>query len=81
MCKLRAIDRILNNSYENIDERYTVIENSSDELAVARARAQLDLITKRLNYGNRIVMVCDLPDDIAEEIMDYSLKLIEEKMK
>ena len=38
-------------------------------------------INDRLNNGNRIVMVCDLPDDIAEEIMDYSLKLIEEKMK
>lgn len=38
-------------------------------------------IKDRLNNGNRIVMVCDLPDDIAEEIMDYSLKLIEEKMK
>lgn len=38
-------------------------------------------IKDRLNNGNRIVRVCDLPDDIAEEIMDYSLKLIEEKMK
>lgn len=38
-------------------------------------------IKDRLNNGNRIVMVCDLPDDIAEEIMDYSLKLIEEEMK
>lgn len=35
-------------------------------------------IKDRLNNGNRIVMVCDLPDDIAEEIIDYSLKLIEE---
>ena len=38
-------------------------------------------IKDRLNNGNRIVMVCDLPDDIAEGIMDYSLKVIEEKMK
>lgn len=38
-------------------------------------------IKDRLNNGNRIVMVCDLPDNIAEEIMDYSLKLIEEEMK
>lgn len=38
-------------------------------------------IKDRLNNGNRIVMVYDLPDDIAEEIMDYSLKLIEEEMK
>ena len=32
-------------------------------------------IKDRLNNGNRIVMVCDLPDDIADKIMDYSLKL------
>lgn len=38
-------------------------------------------IKDRLNNGNRIVMVRDLPDDIAKEIMDYSLKLIEEKRK
>lgn len=38
-------------------------------------------IKDRLNNGNQIVMVRDLPDSIAEEIMDYSLKLIEEKMK
>ena len=38
-------------------------------------------INDRLNNGNRIVMVCDLPDDIATEIIDYSLKLIEEKRK
>ena len=46
MCKLRAIDRILNNSHENINKEYTTIRNSSDELAVACARAKLDLITK-----------------------------------
>ena len=38
-------------------------------------------IKDRLNNGNRIVMVCDLPDSIATERIDYSLKLIEEKMK
>lgn len=39
MLKLRATDRILNNSYENIDKKYTIIKNSSEELAVACARA------------------------------------------
>lgn len=39
------------------------------------------VIKDRLDNGNRIVRVCDLPDDIAEEIVDYSLKLIEEKTK
>lgn len=54
MCKLRAIDRILNSSYENIDKKYTIIENSGDELAVACARAQLDLITKILDEVKKI---------------------------
>lgn len=54
MCKLRAIDRILNNSYENIDKEYTTIKNSSDELAVACARAKLDLITKILDEVKKI---------------------------
>ena len=35
----------------------------------------------RLNQTRAIVSVYDLPDSIAEEIIDYSLKLIEEKMK
>ena len=54
MCKLRAIDRILNNSYENIDKEYTIIETSGDELAVACARAKLDLITKILDEVKKI---------------------------
>lgn len=54
MQKLRAIDRILNNSYESIDKKYTTIKNSSDELAVAYARAQLDLITKILDEVDEI---------------------------
>lgn len=36
------------------------------------------VIKDRLNNGNPIVSVCGLPKDIAEEIMDYSLKLIED---
>lgn len=32
----------------------------------------------RLNQTRAIVSVYDLPDDIAEEIIDYSLKLIED---
>lgn len=35
-------------------------------------------IKDRLNITRPIVSVYDLPDDIAEEIIDYSLKLIEE---
>ena len=41
---------------------------------------QLELweLKDRLNQTRAIVSVYDLPDDIAEEIIDYSLKLIEE---
>ena len=54
MCKLRAIDRILNNSYENIDKEYTTIKNSGDELAIACADAQLNLITSIIDEIERI---------------------------
>lgn len=41
---------------------------------------QLELweLKDRLNQTRAIVSVYDLPDDIAEEIIDYSLKIIEE---
>ena len=44
---------------------------------------QLELweIKDRLNNTRSIVSVYALPDDIAEEIIDYSLKLIEEERK
>lgn len=35
-------------------------------------------IVDRLNNTRQIVSVSDLPDSIMEEIIDYSLKLIEE---
>lgn len=38
-------------------------------------------ITDRLKNNHPIVGVYGLPKDIAEEIMEYSLKLIEEKRK
>ena len=36
-------------------------------------------IKDRLSNKNPIVIVCNLPEDVAEKIVDYSLKLIEEK--
>ena len=54
MCKIRAIDRILNNSHETIDKEYTTIKTSGDELAVACARAKLDLITKIVDEVKKI---------------------------
>ena len=38
-------------------------------------------IIDRLNDSQPIVIIYDLPKDIGEEIIDYSLKLIEEKRK
>lgn len=38
-------------------------------------------IVDKLNNSQPIVIVYDLPDSIVEEIIDYSLKLIEEKRK
>ena len=54
MRKIRAIDRILNNSHETIYKEYATIENSGDELTVACARAKLDLITKILDEVKKI---------------------------
>lgn len=44
MQKLRAINRILNDLHEEIDKKYTTLENSNEELAIACADAQLKLI-------------------------------------
>lgn len=38
-------------------------------------------IVDKLNNSQQIVVVYDLPKDIAEEIINYSLKLIGEKRK
>ena len=38
-------------------------------------------IIDRLNDSQSIVIIYDLPKDIGEEIIDYGLKLIEEKGK
>lgn len=44
MQKLRAINRTLNDLHEEIDKKYTTLENSNEELAIACADAQLKLI-------------------------------------
>ena len=38
-------------------------------------------ILDRLNHSQPIVIIYDLPKDIGEEIINYSLELIEEKRK
>lgn len=54
MQKIRTINRTLNGSYKRIDKKYTIMENSNEELAVAYARAKLDLITKILDEVDEI---------------------------
>ena len=44
-----AINNLLNDFYEAIDENYTERLENDDELAIVRAEAQLDLITKILD--------------------------------
>ena len=47
--KVREIDELLNDLYEGIDEHYTDQLKKDDELAIARAEAQLELITSIIN--------------------------------
>lgn len=52
--KVREIDKLLNDLYEGIDEHYTEQSNKDDELAIARAEAQLELITSIIKEIERI---------------------------
>lgn len=54
MQKLRAINRTLNDLHEEIDKKYTTLENSNEELAIACAKSELDLITKILDEVDKI---------------------------
>lgn len=54
MQKLRAINRTLNDLHEEIDKKYTTLENSNEELAIACAKSELDLITKILKEVEKI---------------------------
>lgn len=44
------INKFLNDLYEVIDENYAEALENNDELAIVRAKTELDLITKLL-YG------------------------------
>lgn len=52
--KSHAINNLLNDFYEAIDENYTERLENDDELAIVRAEAQLDLITKILDEVEKI---------------------------
>lgn len=52
--RLREIDKLLNDLYEGIDEHYTETLENNDELAIIRAKTELDLITKILDEVDEI---------------------------
>ena len=52
--ELESIKKLLYDLYEGIDEHYTETLENDDELAVAYARAQLDLITKIVDEVKKI---------------------------
>lgn len=52
--RLQEIDKLLNDLYEGIDEHYTETLENNDELAIIRAKTELDLITKILDEVEKI---------------------------
>lgn len=52
--KSHAINNLLNDLYEGIDEYYTETLGRNDELVIARAYAQLQLITEIIDEVERI---------------------------
>lgn len=54
MCKLHEINNLLNDLYEAIDENYTEKLENDDDLAIIRAEAQLNLITKIVDEVKKI---------------------------
>lgn len=52
--KSHAINNLLNDLYEGIDEYYTETLENNDELAIARADAQLQLIKEIIDEVERI---------------------------
>ena len=52
--RLQEIDKLLKDLYEGIDEHYTETLENNDELAIIRAKTELDLITKILEEVEKI---------------------------
>lgn len=52
--KVREVNELLNNLYEGIDEHYTEQLEKDDELSIARAEAQLHLITSIIEEIKRM---------------------------
>lgn len=49
-----GINKFLNDLYEAIDENYAEALENNDELAIVRAKTELDLITKLLDGLDKI---------------------------
>ena len=52
--ELHSIKKLLYDLYEGIDEHYTETLENNDELAIVRAKTELDLITKILDEVEKI---------------------------
>lgn len=52
--RLQEIDKLLNDLYEGIDEHYTETLENNDELAIIRAKTELDLVKKILDEVDKI---------------------------
>lgn len=52
--ELNSIKKLLNDLYEGIDENYTETLENNDELAIVRAKTELNLITKLLDRVEKI---------------------------
>lgn len=52
--ELNSIKKLLNDLYEGIDENYTETLEKNDELAIIRAKTELDLVKKILDEVDKI---------------------------
>lgn len=52
--ELNSIKKLLNDLYEGTDENYAEALENNDELAIVRAKTELDLITKILKEVEKI---------------------------
>lgn len=71
--KLHAINKLLNDLYEGIDEYYTETLERDDELAIARADAQLQLIKAIIDEVEKMIKktICVDFDGVLNECNGY----------
>lgn len=84
LCKVHDNTIVFRDWYTTHQKSKKVVQQCYEKCQIDRYEKtqykQLKLweLKDRLNQTRAIVSVYDLPDSIAEEIIDYSLKLIEE---